>query len=1190
MEHLLCNTSLEHDTSIILYPNITYVIQPGEFCLVQGRHTYPRYVKLLIQGNSSSELTTVDCKGLRGFGFEMLRVKIENILIKNCGGAISSDAVRSINDSTFYFGSGQGAVFLFVNCLSVDIRAVTITNYTGYSIIGIFDGSTSLSMTSVCTEYSAYYSLLSQDEIDLPPPCNNQSYSCSGSGVFLYYGHRDYLSSGISLKMTDCQFLNNYNYLPDGWPTVVDVLTDWRTPSVPITGGGALTVVFEYIEHSFTQPPMAIVVSHCYFAKNGGVTAGAVMIVYRNHPRTATVRIVGSKFENNFPTKHSQIDPDYIGSDITAYYCFMLAKEQCNRTGEECLIIKNSNFSNSTHSILSPHLAFIQFTQTYGTCNVTLEDVHCIHMSHHACLYSMAWGGNQIGHNLNMHLEDISANALLGYSDPESDFTAVFSFINLGMVMVFGSEETMSSFYGNIGPVIRTYATDLLLKGFISFKNNSACNSNGAAIILQSNSHLLLHNHLHMVFEGNNAVYGGVIYSMERNTQFCVLQFIAEMVYTIENITKLGVNLTFADNSALVSGHSIYLEPMYNCDLHLTSPVKVMKEHLHLLYEHIFHFPNNQTAQISSSANDICFCEESGLSCNESLLHINTYPGRQLSIYVVPVDGNGSPVYSPVTTSVDKRYGWKLGEGQDFIQLFAICTKVNYIIYTTTTHFTNSGYLQPRPLYGISSTATLSVTLMNCPVGFQLNQTTGGCNCNPALRRHIIDCDVNTGIITRPGNSWIGIVHQNGSPPTVGFASTCPSGYCNNTVKELNISASDLCRSNRSGTICGSCRHNFTSILGSSKCSPNDDCSNMWLFTIPLFAVAGILLVILLFILRITVATGTVNGLILYTNVLSTFSTYFLNKPGLRWLLVFISLINLDLGFPLCFYQGMDTAAKFYLQYAFPMYLWGIVILIIVASRCSFRIARLTSRSAVPVLATLIHLSYSKLFRVVVDSLAYATVEIGEADGNTTLKTVWYFNGDVEYLQNSHSGLFILALLTLLFFLMPYTILLSGICIFMRYRLVNRFQPMIDAYCGPYKDKWRFWFGARLWVLIVIFTAYSVLRGDDPSSLIFIEALALALFTFAQSAIKPFKNALINTLDIFFMVNGFILFSCALYLGPADGQSTPLLYVAGVLVSLTFLAFLFIICYHIWLVLCGTSKQNTQLDISTSGRDYQPIP
>jgi len=168
----------------------SFVLFKVDICL-------PRYVKLLIQGNSSSELTTIDCKGLRGFGFERLRVKIENIVIKNCGGAISSDAVRSINDSTFYFGPGQGAVFLFVNCLSVDIRAVTITNYTGYSIIGIFDGSTSLSMTSVHTENSAYYSLLSQDKIDLPPPCNNQSYSCSGSGVFLYYGHRDYLSSGM---------------------------------------------------------------------------------------------------------------------------------------------------------------------------------------------------------------------------------------------------------------------------------------------------------------------------------------------------------------------------------------------------------------------------------------------------------------------------------------------------------------------------------------------------------------------------------------------------------------------------------------------------------------------------------------------------------------------------------------------------------------------------------------------------------------------------------------------------------------------------------------------------------------------------------------------------------------------------------------------------------------------------------
>ena len=1192
LEHLLCDTtSLEHDTNITLYPNITYVIHPGEFCLVHGYRNGD--IKLTIQGNSSSDLATVECKGLRGFGFYWLRLKIENILIKNCGGAISSDAVRSINDSTFYFGPGQRAVFLFVHCLSVDMTAVTITNYTGYSMIGFFDGSASesLSMTFVRIENSAL-SLSSQDQIaDLPPSCNNQSYSCSGSGIFLYYSFPKTNSySKISLHITDCQFLNNYNYLPNGWPTVVDVLTDPRIHNTPITGGGALTVVFE---HAYTL--QSVMVSHCYFAKNGGVTAGAVMVVYKNRPRTATVSVTGSNFENNFAPKDSWVDPHYIGSDITAYYNFMLAEEQCNRTGEgeDCLKIKNSNFSSSTHAISSPHLAFIQFTQTYGSCNVTLEGVDCIHLSHHGCLYSMAWGGNQIGHNLNMLLEDISARAIFGYYKPESsDFAAVFSFVNLGMVMVIGSEETTSSFHGNLGPVIRTYATDLQLKGFISFKNNSADNSNGAAIILQSNSHLLLHNHLHMVFEGNNAVYGGAIYSMESNNQFCILQFITEKVYTRDNITKLDINLTFIENIALVSGDSIYLEPIYNCDLYLTSPVKVSKRNLHLLYKHIFHFPNKQSVQISSSATDICFCERSRLSCYESPLHMSTYPGRQLSIGMVPVDGNGSYVYSPVTTSVDKSYGWKLGGGQDFIQLFANCTTVYYTIYIQEdTHFTDNGYLHPRPLNGISSAAAIGVTLMKCPGGFQLNATRG-CSCNPALHHHNIDCNINTGNITRPGNSWIGIIHQNVSSPTVGFASTCPSGYCNSGVAELNISLSDhvLCSSNRSGIMCGSCGHNYSSILGSSECSPNDSCSDMWLLTIPLFAVAGILLVILLFILRITVATGTVNGLIFYTNVLSTFSTFFLNTPGLRWLLVFISLINLDLGFPLCFYRGMDTAAKFYLQYAFPVYLWSIVILIIAASRYSFRIARLTSRSAVPVLATLIHLSYSKLLRVVVDSLAYATVEISDTDGNITSKAVWYFNGNVEYFQHSHFGLFILALVTLLFFLIPYTILMSGICIFMRYRLVNRFQPMIDAYCGPYKDKWRFWFGARLWVLIVIFTAYSVLRADHPLSLIFTEALALSFFTFAQSAIKPFKNALINTLDIFFMVNGFILFICALYIGPAGEQSTLLPYVAGVLVGLTFLAFLFIMSYHIWLVLCGSNNKSTQLDISTSGRDYQPIP
>ena len=55
-------------------------------------------------------------------------------------------------------------------------------------------------------------------------------------------------------------------------------------------------------------------------------------------------------------------------------------------------------------------------------------------------------------------------------------------------------------------------------------------------------------------------------------------------------------------------------------------------------------------------------------------------------------------------------------------------------------------------------------------------------------------------------------------------------------------------------------------VFGSDTCY--DHCTNVYLLTILAYALAGLLLVLLLFALRITVATGAINGLVLYANVL----------------------------------------------------------------------------------------------------------------------------------------------------------------------------------------------------------------------------------------------------------------------------------------------------------------------------------
>jgi len=53
------------------------------------------------------------------------------------------------------------------------------------------------------------------------------------------------------------------------------------------------------------------------------------------------------------------------------------------------------------------------------------------------------------------------------------------------------------------------------------------------------------------------------------------------------------------------------------------------------------------------------------------------------------------------------------------------------------------------------------------------------------------------------------------------------------------------------------------------------------------------------------------------------------------FLFIFISLLNLELGFPLCFFNGMNEIAKVGLQFVFPSYLLLISVGIILLCRWS---------------------------------------------------------------------------------------------------------------------------------------------------------------------------------------------------------------------------------------------------------------
>ena len=261
------------------------------------------------------------------------------------------------------------------------------------------------------------------------------------------------------------------------------------------------------------------------------------------------------------------------------------------------------------------------------------------------------------------------------------------------------------------------------------------------------------------------------------------------------------------------------------------------------------------------------------------------------------------------------------------------------------------------------------VQLLPCPIGFTLQD--GVCNCDPHLPTDIDTCSINHSTIRRPDNRWITAQQQ--SNDTKYLISDCPMDYCLQYSSDVNLLYPDAqCQFNRTGILCSKCKNSLSMVFGSSRCM---ECTNFYIISI-IILVAGILLVFFLYLLNLTVTKGAINGIIFYANIVSINHSAFIVNDGIfKPLRVFISFVNLDLGIETCFYNGMDSYAKMWLQLFFPVYLITIAMIMIIASRYSLRLLRLTFSRSLPVLATLFLLSYTGVLRATLNVLfSYSTI------------------------------------------------------------------------------------------------------------------------------------------------------------------------------------------------------------------------
>ena len=529
-------------------------------------------------------------------------------------------------------------------------------------------------------------------------------------------------------------------------------------------------------------------------------------------------------------------------------------------------------------------------------------------------------------------------------------------------------------------------------------------------------------------------------------------------------------------------------------------------------FKHVSTFMNLST---SSGPVQVCFCINSEYNCSLQSHTAWVKKGETFKVSLIAVD----QVYNPVDASIHASLNFSgsgLAEDQLIRNIPGECSDLIFNIFSPYNSETLTLYAEDGSCKdAILSKRTVDVQFLPCnycPLGLQLSKANCTCECHSDISEYVEQCNVYTGAFVKRSQSHVWITYINSTNNMDGYLvySNCPFDYCNlkNVLVDLNKpnGADAQCAFNRSSLLCGSCQPNFSLSLSSSRCLL---CPNYWpalLIIITLATIlAGIALVALLLMLNMTVAIGTLNGLIFYANVVYAYKSILLPFKEINFVTVFLSWLNLEMGIDTCYFPGMDTYVKIWIQLAFPSYIILLVILIIILSQYSPKFSNFIGRrDPVATLATLLLLSYAKLLEICFKSFAYG--KIGYPDG--FIKRLWLPDASVKYLTSKHALIFIIAVVILLVGLLYTALLFSWqwLLYFPKWRICRwtrdqKLKTFIETYHIPYSPKHRYWIGLLLLIRVILYLVVhhtSISLSNDPTVL-------LATLTFTMICVLALK-------------------------------------------------------------------------------------
>ena len=1167
-EQYMCNSTYHHPTiSLVLNSSVMYNITTNSFCFLST-------VDITIRSSTNSP-AVISCVQddhipvpTLGLAFINSSITLQGMTFINCGtylNTLPDNFIDILHSSSLYYSSTHAAALLFIQC-TLNMSEVELTSSYGFAVIGINLINSVLQNVNISASATVYI---------------NNSETNAGCGMmlhFLSYPQTEEIKFHM-VSINQSRFFSNINV--QNQSCAIDM--DLQSAPEMVVSAAALTIL--YTQHNYQAN---VYVDNSIFKENLGTTGGAVLILHYNSHHGSFVNINNSNFKNNNLLDLQQC----YGADVSFNFLSSL-KIQTSNDISSPLILENTIVHNDLLSAFNQRYfkagAIYIGVKENNPVNMTmlLKNMKCnnavaIHTG--VCMFAEMLGIYKTG-SVSVTLESVDAtnNTLSSISPSAGMFTfhGVNCYIN-------GTTERPSTFRDNFGVVIDATDSHIYLSGYILFEDNKGIS--GAAIKIHYDSRLHFMNGLTASFTNNQAILGGAIYADVNNKQEgCSFHFQSN-----------DIKLFFSNNIATEAGNDIYAFPIYNCwfddSNHSYTPdqaMKFYKEKLHLLNQNgssIWSISTKPTKLKMTSNGDIY-----------------TYPGQMVSLNLSALDELNRFVFTNVKIDVipEKRdsrsHLWLSYE--DKVQIiqesrYKNYTNIRFTVHTTTVHNRSLHGKLIISLLNYPDAVYSKVHIHPCPPGFVLDIKTGNCVCSPVLyafakdNSFLMTCSIQTKTFTRSSItlSWAGLIAMEDriedGKKVFGISRSCPLGKCEGNsvlnhfqstgetghdnffvaheIKNGQFDITPLCINHREGTLCGKCNDGLSVVFGSQKCM---HCSNKWIWTALVQVALGPIVIYLLYALRLTLTAGTLNGIIFYAqaangglmDLLSLHSgVNFVLTTAAKLSIGFLSVLNLNLGLPLCFYNGMTELWKTGLSLVFPIYLLTIVVVLIIFSRYSTWLSNRISHSSVQVLVTVVHLSFSKLLIAIIDVFTPARIytDSGYID-------VWYWDGTVRYLSPEHRNLVIYASLIVFPLVIPYITLLLLAKPLRRCSLANKYlRPVLEAIHAPYKEGRKYWFVLRLVLVIILYIIYAVYRGKNDFKIFLSSSPILMFFVIGQAYVKPFKNDFLNIMDIWLMFNITFLSTTTWYY-VITHQLLIVVTICVVGVLLVFINFLLILVYHL---------------------------